>query len=118
MQPIVLRGSSLRVDSEDVIWLIGIVGGVVVAALTLLLNIQKWVIILITSLGGAGLIIGAILFAFGVIDPAAAVDHPVRAVLADSVFWLIFFLVVAVLGFAAQAFSTQSYVLEAPENRI
>ena len=75
-------------------------------------------IIFITSFGGAGLIIGAILFAFGVIDPAGAVEHPVRAVLADSVFWLIFLLVVGVAGFAAQAVSTQTYVLDAPENRM
>jgi hypothetical protein len=39
-------------------------------------------------------------------------------VLDDSVFWLIFFLVVGVLGFAGQAINTQNYVLEAPENRM
>ena len=109
---------AIGLDFGLIVWLIGIVGAVVVAGLTLMLNIQKWVIVFITAFGGAGLIVGAILFAFGVIDPAAAVDHPVRAVLADSVFWLLFFLVVGALGFAAQALSTQSYVIEAPENRI
>jgi hypothetical protein len=109
---------AIGLDFGLIVWLVGIVGGVVVAALTLLLNIQKWVIIFITSFGGAGLIIGAILLVFGVINPADAIEHPVRAVLDDSVFWLIFFLVVGVLGFAGQAINTQNYVLEAPENRM
>ena len=36
----------------------------------------------------------------------------------DSFLWLVFYLVLGLLGFAAQAVTTSGYVLEAPESPI
>lgn len=108
----------IGLDLSFITWLVGVVVGVVVAGGTILLNIQKWVIIAITAFGGAGVIIGSLLFAFGVIPPAAIGTNAVGRVLADSWFWLIAFLVLGVLGFAAQAYSNRDWMLEAPESRI
>ena len=48
----------IGLDLTLITWLVGIVVAVIVAGATLLLNIQKWVIIAITSLGGAGVLVG------------------------------------------------------------
>lgn len=105
-------------DLSFISWLIGVVLGVVVAAATILLNLQKWIIIAFTALAGAGVIIGSLLFAFGIIPPAAVGLNAVRLVLADSWFWLIGFLILAALGFIAQAYANRSWELEVPESRI
>ena len=109
---------ALGFDFGLVVWLIGIVVGVVVAAATIILNLQKWVIIFFTAFGGAGVIVGSLLFALGVISPADLGENAVRMALEDSVFWTIIFLVLGVLGFLSQFATTQTYVLEVPENRI
>jgi predicted outer membrane lipoprotein len=50
-----------------VAWIVGIILAVIVAGVVILFNIQKWVIILLTALGGAGVIIGTFLMVFGVV---------------------------------------------------
>lgn len=100
------------------VWLVGIVLGIIVAAVVIFLNIQKWVIILLTSLAGAGVIIATFLFVFGVVDPADLGTAAVRAAIGNSFWWLLGFLVLAGLGFLAQFRSTQTYEIEAYENRI
>lgn len=105
-------------DLAFISWLVGIIFGVVIAAVTLLFNIQKWVIIAITSFGGAGVIVGSFLFTFGKIEPEQLGTNAVGAALADSPLWMLFFLVLGILGFVAQAMTNRTYVLESPENRI
>jgi len=79
---------------------------------------QKWVILLATSLGGAGVIIGTFMFALGVISPADIGANAVRVAMADSFWWLLGFLVLAGLGFAAQVKNTATFEVEPYENRI
>jgi hypothetical protein len=101
------------------VWLVGIVLAIVVAAVTILLNIQKWVIIFITAFGGAGLIVGTIGILFsGANSPAAASQNPFRAVIGSSPLLIILFLVVGVLGFIGQYRINQSWELVVPEDRI
>ena len=101
-----------------IVWIVGVVVAVIVAGATILLNIQKWVIILATALGGAGVIIGTFLFVLGVIDPADLGANAVRTAIGDSFWWLLGFLVLAVLGFAAQVKNTTAFAIEPYENRI
>ena len=83
------------------VWMVGIVLGIALAAAVLVLNIQKWVVIGATSLLGAGIILGTFLYLFG--GPAAQLAaNPVRAALSQSAFWTIGFVVLAVLGGVAQ----------------
>jgi hypothetical protein len=83
-------------------WLVGVVAGIGVAVATLWLNVQKWVVMLATSVLGAGVIVGTFLFLFGGLPASQLVQNPVRAALQTSPFWLIVFLVIAALGTAVQ----------------
>jgi hypothetical protein len=83
-------------------WLVGIITGVVVAVGTLVLNLQKWVIIAATALLGAGVIVGTFLFLFGGLPAPELVQNPVRLVLQTSPGWLLAFLGLAALGVVAQ----------------
>lgn len=98
-------------------WLVGIVLGVVFGIATLALNIQKYVIIIFTALAGAGVIVGSFLFVFGVIEPADIALNAVGTAIQDSVFWLIIFLLLAVLGVASQLYTSRNFELSPPENQ-
>ncbi len=92
------------------VWLIGIVVAVLLAIVTIRFNLQKYVIIIATSVLGAATIVGAIALMF---NPAATVmANPVRAILNASPFTAILFLVVAVLGVIVQIKQNQSYTIE------
>src|SRR5262245_23732012 len=56
-------------DFGFLVWLVGIVLGIIVAIATIMLNIQKYVIIIATALLGAAVIIGTFLFLFGSLPP-------------------------------------------------
>ncbi|HEX2513358.1 MAG TPA: DUF4203 domain-containing protein [Chloroflexota bacterium] len=94
---------------EFLTWLVGIIAGLAFGAAVLLLNIQKWVIIIATALLGAGVIVGTFLFLFGDLPPDELVQNPVRFVLQTSPLWALVFLLVAVLGGVAQAASTRRW---------
>lgn len=109
---------AIGIEFGLLVWLVGIVLAIVVAAVTILLNIQKWVIIFITSFGGAGLIVGTIGLLFsGANSPAAVSENPFRTVIQASPLLIILFLVVGVLGFIGQWRINQAWELEAPEDR-
>ncbi|HJS29469.1 MAG TPA: DUF4203 domain-containing protein [Anaerolineales bacterium] len=98
-------------------WLVGIILAVVVAAVVLLLNLQKWAIVLITAFGGAAVIMYSILVGFSGELEQALIDNPVRFALDQSFLWVVFFLGVGILGLLAQVRNTRNWVLEEPENR-
>ena len=99
-------------------WVVGIILGIIFAIATIALNLQKWVIVAATAFGGAAVIIGTFLMVFGIIRPELFGAGAVKAAIADSFFWFIGFVVLAVLGLAAQAYTGRSYELEPYENRI
>jgi hypothetical protein len=105
-------------DLGFISWLVGIILGIIFAAVTILLNIQKWVVIGITSFAGAGTIIGTFLLMFGKIDPAEFGRNAVKAAMSDSLFWLLGFLALGILGFVAQAYANRTYVLTPPEQPV
>lgn len=94
------------------VWIIGIVAAMAVGAAVLLLNIQKYVVIISTSLLGAGIIVGTFLFLFGGLPSTEIVANPVRAVLSQSAFWTISYLFLAFLGIAGQYESTRHTEVE------
>jgi hypothetical protein len=98
-------------DFEFLSWLVGIITGVVFGVGVLLLNIQKWVIIIATALLGAGVIVGTFLFLFGDLPPEQLVQNPVRFVLQSSPWWALLFLAIAVFGAVAQAASTRRWAV-------
>jgi hypothetical protein len=99
------------IDPGFLTWIVGVVFGVALAVAVLALNIQKWIIIAITSFGGAGLIVGTFLAMFGVIKPALIGAAAVKLAISNSFLWLVFFLVLGIAGFVAQYYSTRNFTL-------
>jgi hypothetical protein len=96
-------------DFGFLVWLVGIIAGLVFAIGVVLLNIQKYVVIVATALLGAGVVVGTFLFLFGGLPPAELTQNPVRHVLQTSPFWMLVFLAVAALGAVAQFVSTHRW---------
>ena len=101
--------TALGVPMGWLLWIIGVVVGIVVAIVVLRFNLQKWAIIIATSVLGAGVIVGTMVLLF---NPAAqALQNPVRVALATSPLLVIVFLAVAVLGVIAQVRVNRNYTL-------
>lgn len=91
----------LGLEMGFLVWVIGIVAGVALAAVTVIFNLQKWVIIIATSLAGVGVIIATFVMLF--FPVARLIESPVRVVLQASPLLAILGLVLAVLGIVVQA---------------
>jgi hypothetical protein len=90
-------------------WLIGIVVAVALAFVTLRFNLQKWVIIIATSLAGAAVVFGAY---FAMFNPhAQLLENPIKAYLAASPFLMILAIALAIGGIVFQFKNTQSYTI-------
>jgi hypothetical protein len=103
-------------DANFIAFFVGLISAIIIAGITLVLNLQKWVIITITALGGSTAILTSLLLFFGRIGLADMGNNPVQPVIQDSFFWFIFWFLLAAIGFAVQATTTQFYVLEAPDS--
>ncbi len=99
-------------------WLVGIILGVVIAFVTISFNLQKYVIIIATALGGAGLAIGTLLLGVEGMALADATSAPVRSLFSGNPLWSIIFLVMAIAGIFVQWRANQTYNVEPYENRI
>ena len=101
--------TALGVPMGWLLWIIGVAVGIVVAIVVLRFNLQKWAIIIATSVLGAGVIVGTMVLLF---NPAAqALANPVQVALKTSPFLVIVFLAVAVLGVIAQVRINRNYTL-------
>ena len=108
----------IGVDFGLLVWIVGLVVGIALAVVVLMFNIQKWVIIIATAVGGAGLITGVMYFGYGAFSVLSDVfKNPVKAALDESPLLLVLFLVVAVAGVVIQWKVNQNFTLEAPEDR-
>lgn len=105
---------ALGMQMNFLVWLIGIVAAVALAAVTLIFNLQKWVVVIATAVMGAGVIIGSFAIMF---NPAAQLlENPIRVILSTSPLLLILFLVLAGTGIYAQFRNTRSYTVESYNN--
>jgi hypothetical protein len=96
---------------------VALVSALVAAGLTLLLNIQKYVIIVITALGGANAIVLSILLLLGRVELSAlqSAGSSIQPVLQDSFFWGLAWVIVAILGVIWQIRSSRAYTFEKSE---
>lgn len=104
-------------DPGFLTWVVGMVFGIALAVAVLALNIQKWVIIAITSFGGAGIIVGTFMSMFGVIRPENFGAGAVKLAMSNSFLWLVFFLVLGIMGFAGQYYANRNYTLVVEERQ-
>ena len=87
-------------------WLIAIIMAIALTAVTLIFNLQKWVIIIATAILGAGLSVGVITALFKPVS--LLLENPVKVVLQTSPLLLILFLLLVVLGIIVQSRPTHS----------
>ena len=94
------------------VWIIAIIAGGVVAFVVYKFNIQKYAVIVITAVGGTSAIIYTFLAMF---DSALAVKllaNPVALAIANSFWWLLFFLVVAGAGIVFQIKANRDFEVD------
>ena len=108
---------AISANWDVVAFLVGVMVAIVVAALVILLNIQKLVIILITSLGGAGAFITGILIMIGSVEVADIGSNAILSSYQENWIWFLIGIVIAAAGFVVQMRSTSRYTLEPPLNR-
>ncbi len=103
-------------DLGLVSWLVGMAGGVALALIVIFFNVQKWVIVAITSFFGSAAIIGSLMLVLGKISIEDLGTNAVGKAIEDSFLWLLFYMVIAVLGIASQIGIDQTVELEPPES--
>lgn len=94
--------------------LVALVAGsaaIMMLLITFLLNLQKYIIIVMTALGGANAILLAVLMLLGrvEIESLAAAGNSIKPVLQDSWFWLLIWAVVAAAGLVIQLQTNRNY---------
>ena len=110
----------LGMNQGFLVWLIAVVVAVAFAVVVLVLNLQKYAVIFITSLGGASAVIAGALLLFGQISQEQlsglmGVWAPVS--FGEGWFWWLGWLILAVIGIAYQIQANRVYVLEPPPAR-
>lgn len=101
---------AIGMDMGALVWIIGVVAGIALAAVTVIFNLQKWVIIIATSLLGAGVIFGAFVILFA--PHAALLENPIKVALQQSPLLMITAIVVAIFGIIVQARANRAYTIE------
>jgi hypothetical protein len=99
----------IGVDLGPVVWIVAIAVGIVTGFLTLRFNVQKYVVIVATSLLGAAAVVGTLLMLLNPLDPATFADHPVKVVFDQGIGWGIMLVVIALIAMAFQFASTRYY---------
>jgi hypothetical protein len=102
----------IGLDPGFLIWIIGVVVGVVIAGVVLRFNLAKIAIIIITAIGGTSMIIYTMLAVFRGVLYVNLLENPVKYAIDDSFWWLIFFLVIAILGVVTQIQANQGWEVE------
>jgi hypothetical protein len=91
------------------LWIIGVVAGIALAVVTLMFNLQKWVIIIATSLLGAGVVFGTFILMFN--PQADVVANPVKLALSQSPLLMILFAALAIFGIVVQVRQNRNYTI-------
>jgi hypothetical protein len=106
------------IGSEDslIAFIIGIAVGVVFAVGTLVLNVPKWLVVGLTSIGGAAVILAGWFILTGQIPTDNITWQTIGREIRDSIIWIIAWAALAVVGFLAQmmapAFGPDTYELD------
>ena len=104
--------SALGFDPGLIMAIVVIVSALIAAGLTLLLNLQKLVLIVLTAMAGAVLVVLAGLLVFGQVTVAdlQAGGNAIQPIFEGSWFWGLVWLVLAVAGVVVQIRANRTYV--------
>jgi hypothetical protein len=108
----------IGLDGGFLVWLVGIALAIVVIFVTFRWNLQKYVIILATSVGGTLVIVGTFMFGLGGLTVPMLAQNPVQHALSNNPFWAIFGIILVIVGIVVQLRANSGYEIEAYENRI
>jgi hypothetical protein len=103
---------AIGLNFGPLVWMVAVVVAFLFGAATVLLNIQKWVVIGATALLGAGVIVWTFLYLFGGLPAAEVTASPVRSVLRQSLLWSVSYVVMVALGVIVQYQSTRRFEVE------
>ena len=108
----------IGLEGGFLVWLVGIAVAIVIIFVTFKWNLQKYVIIAATSVGGALVIVGTFMFGLAGLQVAQLGRNPIQHAFNDSPWWALFALVLVILGIVVQIGTTRVYEIEAYDNRI
>jgi hypothetical protein len=109
---------AIGINGDLLVFAVGLVVAVVVIFITFALNLQKYIIVVATAFGGAGIVIVSLLLGPAAVTIVRMVDNPVSSVLELSPLWTILYLVLAIVGLVVQLGSSRDYEMEPYDNRI
>jgi hypothetical protein len=89
-------------EQSVIAFLIGVAVGVVFAIGTLVLNVPKWLVVGLTSIGGAALVVAGWFILTGQIPTDNITWNTIGQEISGSIIWLIVWATLTVLGFLAQ----------------
>ena len=103
---------ALGFDPGLVTAIVAIISALVAVALTLLFNLQKYVIIILTAIAGAALVVlsGMLLFGQVTVAELQAGGNLLQPIFQGSWFWGLVWLVLAVVGVMVQIRANRTYV--------
>jgi hypothetical protein len=107
--------AAFGVDTEWVLWTVGLVGAVVFAIAAMLVNFPTFIVIFATALEGAILILGGIFLIFGQIERDELISQQSWEKINDNWWLWLIWVVIAGVGIAAQLASVASVRL--PEDK-
>jgi hypothetical protein len=99
-------------DLDVLVWIIGVAVGIVFGVGAIVLNLQKPVVIVATSLLGAWTVVGTFLFLFTSATAETIAEQGPKMVLDDHPLWFIIFVVVAAFGMVIQFQVNRGYEIQ------
>ena len=105
---------AIGLDGGFIVFILSLITAVIVVGIVLALDVQKYVVIVLTAVSGANAIVLSALLMLGRVlpDELAAIGNPIRPVLEDSWFWAFAWLVVAAAGIFSQIKTNQTYTFQ------
>jgi hypothetical protein len=104
--------TALGFDPGFLVTVVAILSALVAVGLTLLLNLQKWVIVALSAIAGADLVVlsGLLLIGRVTLEQLQTSGNLLRPIVQDSWFWLVAWLVLTVAGIVVQIRANRTYV--------
>ena len=102
---------ALGIESGLLVAIAALVGAIVLIVLVAFLDVKKWLIVVLTALGGAAAILAGILTVLGKVSLTGyqAGANPVRSTVEDSLLWIVVWLGFGVAGIVFQARTTKDF---------
>jgi hypothetical protein len=93
-------------------FIVGVVLAVALIVVTFRFNLQKYVIIAATAIGGAAIAVGVMLLGVGGVSLIQLAEHPVRLLWQTSPFMAIVFVLLAIAGIVVQIQANRRFEIE------